>query len=96
MLALALLGTAAAGTPGRRSVSVATVAGFAGAFGFGGASSRRLPAGLIVGAVAAASRAVPAGVGTRLGRAARDMRTDATPTRDDLVGALGLVVTPIP
>ena len=24
------------------------------------------------------------------------MRTDATPTRDDLVGALGVVVTPIP
>ncbi|MFD0786472.1 NfeD family protein, partial [Micromonospora azadirachtae] len=31
-----------------------------------------------------------------LGRAARRMRTDATPTRNDLVGAVGLVVTPVP
>jgi membrane protein implicated in regulation of membrane protease activity len=32
----------------------------------------------------------------RLARAARNMRTDATPTRQHLVGSLGVVVTPIP
>src|SRR5690606_17793815 len=41
--------------------------------------------------------AIPAAIGTvALARAASRMRTDATPTRMDVVGRLGVVVTPIP
>ncbi|GAA2185467.1 hypothetical protein GCM10009848_15200 [Micromonospora lupini] len=83
-------------------ISTETVAGFAGAFGFGGAIvnellGARTPA-LIAGAAAGGLlAAVPtAWLASRLSRAARNMRTDPTPTRDDLVGALGLVVTPVP
>ena len=36
------------------------------------------------------------GVVVALARAAGRMRTDATPTRSDLVGRLGVIVTPIP
>lgn len=83
-------------------VSLEAVAGFAGALGFGGAIANEL-----IGGAGPAMIALAAGVGVlaavptawfaaRLSRAARDMPTDATPTRDHLVGALGLVVTPIP
>jgi len=53
---------------------------------------------MIAAAVAGgALAAVPTGwLAARLSRAARNMRTDATPTRDHLAGAIGLVVTPIP
>ncbi|MCW3842354.1 hypothetical protein ONA70_19840 [Micromonospora yasonensis] len=83
-------------------VSLEAVAGFTGAFGFGaaivnellGGGSPRMVAGAVAGGVAAA---VPtAWLAARLSRAARNMRTDATPTRDHLVGAAGLVVTPVP
>lgn len=83
-------------------VSVETVAGFLGAFGFGAAIVNELVGGRTPGMIAAAAAggalaAVPtAWLAARLSRAARDMRTDPTPTRDDLVGALGLVVTPVP
>lgn len=41
--------------------------------------------------------AIPAGwLALRLSRAAQRMPTDATPSRDDLLGQLGVVVTPIP
>jgi membrane-bound ClpP family serine protease len=41
--------------------------------------------------------AVPAGwLALRLAAAAQRMHTDATPARDDMLGELGLVVTPIP
>ncbi|WDZ86004.1 hypothetical protein [Micromonospora cathayae] len=105
VLAVALLGGELLhlGQPGVDGpVSVEAVAGFAGAFGFGGAIANELlgagtPA-LVAGAVTAgAGAAVPtAWFAARLSRAARNMRTDPTPTRDHLVGALGLVVTPIP
>ncbi|MFY1635372.1 NfeD family protein [Solwaraspora sp. WMMB335] len=81
-------------------VSVEVVAGFAGAFGFAAAIASELLGGgpvptvgaLAVGALAA----VPvAWLTLRLSRAARDMPTDATPTSDDLVGLLGVVITPI-
>ncbi|MER7169331.1 NfeD family protein, partial [Micromonospora sp. NPDC000207] len=40
--------------------------------------------------------AVPtAWLASRLSRAAKNMPTDPTPTRDHLVGAIGLVVTPV-
>ncbi|MDG4778300.1 NfeD family protein [Micromonospora sp. WMMD961] len=105
VLALALLGTELFqfGHPDVDGpISVETVAGFAGAFGFGGAIVNELlgarTPGMVVGAVVGGVlAAVPTGwLASRLSRAARNMRTDATPTRDDLVGALGLVVTPVP
>jgi len=41
--------------------------------------------------------AVPSAMGTiALARMASRMRTDGTPTRTDLVGRLGVIVTPIP
>jgi len=82
--------------------SVPTVAGFIGAFGFVGAVGSLLaPAGttwsIVVGALAGVVAAVPMGwFATRLARAAANMRTDATPTRADLVGTMGVVVSPIP
>ncbi|TDB73388.1 NfeD family protein [Micromonospora sp. KC721] len=83
-------------------VSLEVVAGFLGAFGFGAAIVNELVGGrtpVMVGAAAAggALAAVPAAwLAARLSRAARNMRTDPTPTRDHLVGAIGLVVTPVP
>jgi membrane protein implicated in regulation of membrane protease activity len=83
-------------------VSLEAVAGFVGAFGFGGAIASELLGARTPGPVAAAAgvgaiAALPtAWLALRLSRAARNMRTDATPTRQDLVGALGVVVTPIP
>lgn len=83
-------------------VSVEVVAGFAGAFGFGAAIVNELLGARTPGAIAAAvaggaAAAVPtAWLAARLSRAARTMRTDPTPTRDHLVGALGIVVTPVP
>jgi membrane protein implicated in regulation of membrane protease activity len=82
--------------------SLPAVAGFIGAFGFGGAIAAEVvgggtalatAAGLGFGALAAFPTAWFA---MRLARAASRMRTDATPTRSDLVGRLGVVVTPIP
>lgn len=81
--------------------STEALAGFAGAFGFAGAIANELLDGH-AGATATAGTAgllaaVPAAYLTlKLSKAARNMRTDATPTRSDLVGALGVVVTPIP
>ncbi|MFI7213099.1 hypothetical protein [Micromonospora maritima] len=83
-------------------VSLEAVAGFTGAFGFGAAIVNELLGGRTSGTIAVAAAggalaAVPtAWLAARLSRAARNMRTDATPTRDHLAGAIGLVVTPIP
>ncbi|MFI7574444.1 hypothetical protein [Micromonospora sp. NPDC049497] len=105
VLALALLGTELfhLGQPDLDGpVSTEAVAGFVGAFGFGGAIVNELLGARTPGLVALAAAggvlaAVPtAWIAARLSRAARDMRTDPTPTRNDLVGALGLVVTPVP
>ncbi|WP_430791638.1 hypothetical protein [Actinoplanes sp. G11-F43] len=105
VLALALLGGELlhfghpdAGGP----VSLEVVAGFLGAFGFAGAAASELlgarTAAVISIAVAiGALAAVPAAwLAWRLSRAARDMRTDATPQRENLVGSLGVVVTSVP
>ncbi|MFD2766300.1 hypothetical protein [Micromonospora eburnea] len=105
VLALALLGAEvfSFGHPDVDGpVSLEAAAGFAGAFGFGAAIVNELLGGGTPGMIAAAVAggvlaAVPtAWLATRLGRAARNMRTDATPTRNHLVGAVGLVVTPVP
>ncbi|GAB3794978.1 NfeD family protein [Micromonospora zhanjiangensis] len=82
-------------------VSLEAVAGFVGAFGFVGAIANELlgsrtPGLIVVAAVVGLLAALPtAWLAMRLARAARNMPTDATPTRADLVGALGVVVTPI-
>jgi membrane protein implicated in regulation of membrane protease activity len=81
--------------------SVPSVAGFLGAFGFGGAIAATLTGGgvvsIVVALIAGVLVAIPAAWGTMaLGRLASRMRTDATPTRTDLVGRMGVVVTPIP
>jgi membrane protein implicated in regulation of membrane protease activity len=81
--------------------SVPSIAGFVGAFGFGGAIVAALTGGgllsLVVGLVAGVVVAVPAAMGTMaLARAAARMRTDATPTRADLIGRMGVIVTAIP
>jgi membrane protein implicated in regulation of membrane protease activity len=81
--------------------SAETVAAFVGAFGFAAAIASELLGARTPGGVAAAgaiglSAAVPiAFLAVRLSRWARDIPTDATPGRADLVGAIGVVVTPI-
>lgn len=83
-------------------VSLPVVAAFVGSVGFGGAIAAELVPGAGGADVAAALAAgVAAAVPTtwlagRLVRAARTMRTDATPTRSDLVGAFGVVVSALP
>ncbi|TYB36857.1 hypothetical protein FXF50_17650 [Micromonospora sp. AP08] len=105
VLTLALLGSSVLhlGHPDVEGpVSLEAVAGFTGAFGFGAAIVNELLGGRTPGMIAAAVAggalaAAPTGwLAARLSRAARNMRTDATPTRDHLVGAIGLVVTPVP
>jgi membrane protein implicated in regulation of membrane protease activity len=104
VLAVALLlgdvlhfGHADAGGP----FSVPAVAGFVGAFGFAGAVAAELVPGrgldLPVALAAGLVAALPTGwLAMRLSRAAMRMRTDPTPTRADLIGTLGVVITPIP
>lgn len=83
-------------------LSLPAISGFVGAFGFGGAAASALTGGIgvfstLVGLVTGVVLAVPSGLGTiALARAAQRMRTDATPTRNDLIGRMGIVVTPIP
>jgi membrane protein implicated in regulation of membrane protease activity len=82
-------------------LSMPSIAGFVGAFGFGGAIAAAITGGgllaVLVGLVVGITIAVPSAIGTvALARVAARMRTDATPTRTDLVGQLGVVVTPIP
>lgn len=81
--------------------SVPSISAFVGAFGFGGAIAAALtgggPLAVVAGLVAGLVLAVPAAWATMLlARAADRMRTDATPTRADLIGRLGVIVTPIP
>ncbi len=81
--------------------SLPSVAGFLGAFGFGGAIAAALTGGgvvsVVIALVAGVAVAIPATWATMaLARGAERLRTDATPTRADLVGRIGVVVTPIP
>lgn len=84
------------------AVRTEVVAAFTGAFGFVAAIAIELLDADTAGAVLTAgglgvAAAVPtAYLAMRLSRAARNMRTDPTPTRRDMVGCLGVVVTPIP
>jgi membrane protein implicated in regulation of membrane protease activity len=81
------------------ALSTPSIAGFIGAFGFGGAitaqvtdaQSAGVPA--IVGLVAAFPTAWLA---ARLTRAAMEMHTDATPEQSDVIGSIGVVIRAIP
>jgi membrane protein implicated in regulation of membrane protease activity len=82
-------------------ISLPSIGGFVGAFGFGGAIATSIlgstVVAVVVGLVVGVGLAVPAAWATvRLSKAASRMRTDATPTRQDLVGRPGVVVTAIP
>lgn len=105
ILAFALLGGEIAhlGSLGADGlVSLEAVAGFLGALGFAGAITAELldaraPAPIAVAALVALIAAfATAWLALRFSRAARDMPTDATPTRAHLVGTIGVVVTPVP
>src|SRR5262249_19165475 len=83
-------------------LSLPVIAGFLGAFGFGGAIVASIVPGqsalvwlaaTVIGLIAA----VPAGwLAGRLTWAAMNLATDATLTGDDLVGAQGVVISPVP
>ncbi|MEU4689539.1 NfeD family protein [Actinoplanes sp. NPDC023714] len=105
ILAFALLGGEIAhigGLGGDGLVSLEAIAGFLGALGFAGAITAELldartPALVsIAAAVALVAAFATAWLALRFSRAARDMPTDATPTRQHLVGTLGVVVTRVP
>ena len=94
-------GHASAGDGGTE-LSLPMIAGFLGAFGFGGAivaslvpgrGATTLLAAILVGLLAAVPTAWLAG---RLVDAAMNMSTDATLTSGDLIGAMGVVITPVP
>lgn len=89
-----------AGHPGSEAAfSLPSIAGFIGAFGFGGAiAAQLLPGHSALGAsLVGLAAAIPTAWGAaRLTRAAMDMRTDATPTQRDVVGSLGVVIREIP
>jgi len=81
------------------ALSLPSIAGFIGAFGFGGAiAAQLLPGHSALGAsLIGLAVAVPTAWGAaRLTRAAMDMRTDATPTQLDVVGSIGIVIREIP
>jgi membrane protein implicated in regulation of membrane protease activity len=79
--------------------SLPSVAGFIGAFGFGGAVAAQLFPGrsVTMPVLIGVGCAVPtAWAWARLTRAAMNMSTDATPTQFDVIGSLGVVIRAIP
>lgn len=79
--------------------SLPAVAGFVGAFGFGGAIAASLlpdASGLVPSLVGLAAAIPTAWGAARLTRAAMDMATDATPTQGDVIGSIGVVIRAIP
>jgi hypothetical protein len=87
---------------GSHYLTLPAVAGFVGAFGFGGAIAAAATHGQGIGRVVLAvgvglAAALPsAWLAGRLMLAAMNIHTDATLTSADLVGAMGVVITPIP
>lgn len=100
LLTASLLGADAFDVDG--PVPLPAIAVMLGAFGFAAAIvdatlHSRTPVPLLLAAAAGVVAALPAGwLVVRLVRAAHRMPTDATPRRDDLIGLLGVVITPIP
>lgn len=85
---------------GEGAFSVEAISAFTGAFGFGSAAANEL-FGESIGAFGAGGVgiiiAVPVALlSARLMARISDMPTDVTPTVTDLMGARGVVVTPIP
>jgi membrane protein implicated in regulation of membrane protease activity len=87
---------------GGTDLSLPVIAGFLGAFGFGGAIAATLAGshgtgallvGLVVGLLAAVPTAFLAG---KLVNAAMNMATDGTLSSGDLIGTTGVVITPVP
>jgi membrane protein implicated in regulation of membrane protease activity len=95
------LGHSSGGSGAGVELSMPVVAGFLGAFGFGGAIVASLlpgaPAATVIAAGAGLAAAIPTGwlVG-RLVEAAMNMPTDATLTSSDLIGAMGVVISAVP
>jgi membrane protein implicated in regulation of membrane protease activity len=83
-------------------LSMPVIAGFLGAFGFGGAIVASVRpgggvTGLLVAIVVGLLAAIPTGWLTgRLVSAAMNISTDGTLSSNDLVGAMGVVITPVP
>jgi membrane protein implicated in regulation of membrane protease activity len=81
------------------NLTLPVIAGFIGAFGFGGAIAAELLPGhsaLLAGGIGLLA-AVPTAWGAgRLVDAAINIRTDATPTSGDLIGTTGVVISPVP
>jgi membrane protein implicated in regulation of membrane protease activity len=92
------LGRGSAGT----HLTLPAIAGFVGAFGFGGAIAASLVRSggsgrvLLAVAVGLASALPSAWLAGRLMRAAMNINTDATLTSADLIGTMGVVITPVP
>ena len=86
---------------GGLQLTLPVIAGFLGAFGFAGAIAATLtgggPLAAILAVLVGLALGTPAAwLSGRLMNAAINMPTDATPTSSDLLGALGVVVTPVP
>jgi membrane protein implicated in regulation of membrane protease activity len=86
---------------GGLQLTLPVIAGFLGTFGFAGAIAATLTGGGPLAAVLAVLVGLVLGtpaawLSGRLINAAINMPTDATPTSGDLLGALGVVVTPVP
>ncbi len=81
------------------ALSLPSIAGFIGAFGFGGAIAAQLMPGrsAAIPSLIGLGAAIPTGwLAARLMRAAMRMSTDATPEQSDVIGALGVVIRAIP
>lgn len=100
LLALSLFGVELLDLDGL--VPMEVVAAMLGTFGFAAAIASSLWGGSPTAAIAGSAgvgvvASLPSGWLTlRLVRAAQQMHTDATPNRDDLIGSIGVVVSPIP
>jgi membrane protein implicated in regulation of membrane protease activity len=84
---------------GGHDLSLPVITGFIGAFGFGGAIAAELLPGhnaLLASGVGLVAAVPTAWVAGRLMNAAINMSTDGTLTSNDLVGALGIVISPVP
>jgi membrane protein implicated in regulation of membrane protease activity len=92
-------GHAGHASPTHGDLSLPVIAGFLGAFGFGGAIAAQLASehrALVAGGIGLLA-AFPTAWGTgRLVDAAMNMPTDATVSSGDLVGTTGVVITPVP
>jgi membrane protein implicated in regulation of membrane protease activity len=81
------------------ALSTPSIAGFIGAFGFGGAIAAQLlhSRSATVPSLIGLAVAIPfAWLAARLTRAAMEMHTDATPVQSDVIGSLGVVIRAIP